>query len=77
MKLIVAQLRYVEISAHNFTPIGHDMWKVRVEVRLLPYVNYDYHWDDFYKIRGYIKSYCEEILYWVSWKFTQEFGRRY
>lgn len=43
MKLIVAQLRYVEISAHNFTPIGHDMWKVRVEVRLLPYVNYDYH----------------------------------
>ena len=39
MKLIVAQLRYGEISVPNFTQIGHDMWKVRVEVRLLPCVN--------------------------------------
>jgi len=47
MKLIVAQLRYGEISVPNFTQIGHDMWKVRVQVRLLFYVNYDYHWDNF------------------------------
>jgi len=39
------------------------MWKVRVEVRLLPYVNYNNHRDDFYKTRGYVMSFCEEILY--------------
>ena len=76
MKLTVAQLRYVEVSVPHFTQIGHDMWKVRVEVRFLPYVN-DYHWDDFYKTPGYVINFCDEILCWVSWKSTQEFGRRY
>jgi hypothetical protein len=46
MKLTVAQLRYGRflylISVPNFTQIDHDMWTVQVEVRLLPYVKYDY-----------------------------------
>jgi len=77
MKLTVAQLPYGEISVLNFTQIGHDMWPVWVEVRLLPYVNYDYRWEDFYKTRGYVMSFCEQILYWVSWKSKQESSRRY
>lgn len=43
MKLTVAQLRYGEIFILNFTQIGQEIWQVRVEVRLLPYVNFDYH----------------------------------
>ena len=77
MKLTVAQLRYGEIFILNFTQIGQEIWQVRVEVRLLPYVNFDYHWDDFYKTRGYVMSFCEEILCWVSWKSAEEFGSRY
>jgi hypothetical protein len=77
VKLTVAQLRYGEISVPNFTQIDRDMWTVRVKVRLVPYVKYDCQWDDFYNTRGYVKSFCGEILYRVSWNSTQESGRRY
>jgi len=81
IKFTAAQLRYGRflylISVPNSTQIDHDMRTVRVEVRLLPYVKYDYKWDDFYKTRGYVKSFSEEILYRVSWNSTQESGRRY